>query len=80
MRRLGLTGTELARAQAGTIRLKLLKIGAVIWRNTRRIRFCLSSACPDKAILRSAGANATGLRRQCAALIAPATLPCYAPS
>jgi len=43
-----LTGTELARAQAGTIRLKLLKIGAVIWRNTRRIRFCLSSACPDK--------------------------------
>src|SRR5262249_34626403 len=31
-----------------TIRLKLLKIGAVIWRNTRRIRFCLSSACPDK--------------------------------
>ena len=48
VRRLGLRGTELARAQAGTIRLKLLKIGAVIWRNTRRIRFCLSSACPDK--------------------------------
>jgi hypothetical protein len=46
--RLGLSGTELARAQVGTIRLKLLKIGAVIWRNTRRIRFCLSSACPDK--------------------------------
>jgi hypothetical protein len=38
VRRLGLRGTELARAQAGTIRLKLLKIGAVIWRNTRRIR------------------------------------------
>ena len=48
VRRLGLSGTELARAQAGTIRLKLLKIGAVIWRNTRRIRFCLSSACPDQ--------------------------------
>jgi hypothetical protein len=48
IRRLALTGTELARAQVGTIRLKLLKIGAVIWRNTRRIRFCLSSACPDK--------------------------------
>jgi hypothetical protein len=30
IRRLGLKGTELARAQAGTIRLKLLKIGAVI--------------------------------------------------
>jgi len=52
VRRLGLTGTELARAQAGTIRLKLLKIGAVIWRNTRRIRPCLSSACPDKGSLR----------------------------
>jgi hypothetical protein len=48
IRRLGLTATELARAQVGTIRLRLLKIGAVIWRNTRRIRFCLSSACPDK--------------------------------
>jgi Transposase DDE domain group 1 len=48
IRRLALTSTELARAQLGTIRLKLLKIGAVIWRNTRRIRFCLSSACPDK--------------------------------
>ena len=46
IRRLGLTGTELARAQVGTIRLKLLKIGAVILRNTRRIRFLLSSAYP----------------------------------
>ena len=45
---LGLTGTELARAQVGTIRLKLLKIGAVVRRNTRRIRFCLASACPVK--------------------------------
>jgi len=46
IRRLGLQGTELARAQCGTIRLKLLKIGAVIVRNTRRIRFHLSTACP----------------------------------
>ena len=36
------------RAQAGT--LKLLKIGAVIVRNSRRMRFHLSSACPDKAL------------------------------
>ena len=40
----------MARAQAGTIRLKLLKIGAVILRNSRRVRFHLSSACPDKAL------------------------------
>ncbi len=42
--RVNLVGTELAWAQAGTIRLKLLKIGAVILRNSRRIRFLLSSA------------------------------------
>jgi len=48
IRRLGLKGTELERAQATTIRLKLLKIGAVILRNTRRVRFLLSSAYPNK--------------------------------
>ena len=46
LRALGLAGTELARAQAGTIRLKLLKIGAVVLRNTRRIRLLLSSSYP----------------------------------
>ena len=46
IRRLALVGTELANAYVGTIRLKLLKIGAVITRNTRRIRFLLSSTYP----------------------------------
>jgi len=46
IRRLALQGTELAHAYVGTLRLKLLKIGAVILRNTRRIRFLLSSTCP----------------------------------
>lgn len=46
IRRVGLEGTELARAQVGTIRLKLLKIGTVIIRNTRRIRLLFSSAYP----------------------------------
>ncbi len=50
IRRIGLAGTEMARAQAGTIRLKLLKIGAVILRNSRRLRVHLSGACPDKAL------------------------------
>ncbi len=49
IRRRALAGTQMARAQAGTIRLKLLKIGAVIVRNSRRVRFHLSGACPDKA-------------------------------
>jgi hypothetical protein len=46
IRRLALKETELERAQVGTIRLKLLKIGGVILRNTRRVRFLLSSAYP----------------------------------
>jgi len=50
IRRLALAGTELEHAYVGTLRLRLLKIGAVILRNTRRIRFLLSSACPDKAL------------------------------
>ena len=35
IRRLALQGTDLAQSYVGTIRLKLLKIGAVIIRNTR---------------------------------------------
>lgn len=46
IRRIALKGTELARAYVGTIRLKLFKIGAVILKNTRRIRFLLASGCP----------------------------------
>jgi hypothetical protein len=46
MRRLALAGTELAQATCGTIGLKLFKIGVVILRNTRRIRFLLSSSYP----------------------------------
>ena len=52
IRRLGLKGTELARAQVTTIRLKLLKIGAVIVRNTRRVHFMLSSAHPYQHLFR----------------------------
>ena len=52
IRRIGLTATDMARAQCTTIRLKLFKIGAVVTRNTRRTRFMLSSACPDKEVFR----------------------------
>ncbi len=45
IRRLALQGTELANAYVGTLRLKLLKVGAIILHNPRRIRFLLSSAC-----------------------------------
>jgi len=50
LRRLGLTGTELAKAQAGTIRLKLLKIGARITCSVRRIVLHLASGYPLQAL------------------------------
>lgn len=50
IRRLALTGTELARAQCGSIRLKLLKIGAVVLRNTRRVQLLMSSNYPHKKL------------------------------
>ena len=50
LREIGLRGTEYAKAQAGTIRLKLLKIGAIIIRNTRRVRFLLASAYPHQQL------------------------------
>lgn len=50
LRRMALKGTELERACADTIRLKLLKIGAGVIRNTRRIRLLLASAHPMKHV------------------------------
>lgn len=54
LRTLGLAGTEFARLQATTLRAKLLKVGAVIVRNTRRVRVMLSSAFPYAPIYRHA--------------------------
>ena len=54
LRTLALAGTAFAQLQASTLRAKLLKIGAVIVRNTRRIRVMLSSAYPYQPILRHA--------------------------
>jgi hypothetical protein len=46
LRRLGLQGTELARAQATTIRLRLLKIGAQIRITARKVWLSLASSYP----------------------------------
>jgi len=46
LRRLGLCGTQLERAQAGTIRVKLLKIGARIIASVRRVVLHLASGYP----------------------------------
>ena len=50
LRRLALKGTELAKACTATIRTKLLKIGAAVVRNTRRVRLLLASAHPMKHV------------------------------
>jgi hypothetical protein len=50
LRRLGLKGTAWAEAQVDTIRLKLLKIGAIVRLSARRVLLQLSSAYPWKDI------------------------------
>lgn len=54
LREQALAGTHMARAQCTTIRLKLLKIGAVITRNTRRFKVALPSAFPYQKTFRIA--------------------------
>jgi hypothetical protein len=53
LRRVGLDGTDLARAQVGTIRLKLLKIGGRIVRSVRRVVVHLASSFPLQSLLRT---------------------------
>jgi hypothetical protein len=50
LRAIGLKSTELERASAATIRVRLLKIGAAIVRNTRRVRILLASHHPLRAV------------------------------
>ena len=46
LRRLALAGTNLARATVGTIRLKLMKIGALVIKSVRRIKVAMACGCP----------------------------------
>jgi Transposase DDE domain group 1 len=46
LRRIGLRHTQLATATCGTIRLKLLKIGAQVRKSVRRIKVAMASAYP----------------------------------
>lgn len=54
LRRLGLQGTELERAQAPTIRLRLLKIGARIRITSRRIWISMASGFPLQVVFQQA--------------------------
>jgi Transposase DDE domain group 1 len=46
LRRIALQHTQFAKATCGTIRLKLLKIGALVRTSVRRIKFAMASSCP----------------------------------
>ncbi len=62
LRRLGLKGTKLARAQCNTIRLKLLKIGAQIKVTVRKVWVSLSESYPYQQLFKQVYEN---LRRLC---------------
>lgn len=57
LRRIALAGTELARATCGTIRLKLLKIGAQVIVSARRVRVAMATACPSRGVFARAHAR-----------------------
>jgi Transposase DDE domain group 1 len=61
LRRLGLAGTELAEAECGTIRQKLLKIGALVRVTVRKVWVHLASSCPYAAVYRRVHANLSRL-------------------
>ena len=46
LRRIGIPHTQFAEATCGTIRLKLLKIGALVRVSVRRVKFAMASRCP----------------------------------
>ena len=53
LRRTALSGTELAQAQVGTIRLKLFKVAARVAVTVRRVVFHLSSSYPYQEVFRA---------------------------
>jgi hypothetical protein len=57
LRRIGLRGTEMERAQSGTIRTRLLKIGAQVKISVRRVMIGMASGCPYAGVFAEALAN-----------------------
>jgi len=64
-RRLGLKGTRLARAQCGTIRLKLFKLGARVRVSVRRVLLSLARGCPYQDVFAAAWRNLRHLPLRC---------------
>jgi hypothetical protein len=54
LRRIALQHTRFAKASCGSIRLALLKIGALVTTSARRIKFAMASGCPYQNDFRQA--------------------------
>ena len=65
LRHLGLQGTELAKAQCTTIRLKLLKIGALIRISVRKVWVSLAGGYPYVALFRQVHETLCALPLKC---------------
>jgi hypothetical protein len=63
LRRIGLRHTRFAKASCGSIRLALLKIGAVITTSVRRVKIAMASSCPWQPAFREAYALLTAAAR-----------------
>jgi hypothetical protein len=63
LRRIGLQQTRFAKASCGSIRLALLKIGALVTTSVRRIKFAMASGCPCQDDFRQAHALLTAAAR-----------------
>ncbi len=50
-----LKGSELGRAQVGTLRQRLVLVGARVIESVRRVRVCLPTSYPEQALFRQAG-------------------------
>jgi hypothetical protein len=66
LRRTALAGTELARAQVGTIRLRLFKVAARVVVSVRRVVFHLASSYPYQAVFREVYERVRGGERPAA--------------
>ena len=65
LRRVGLAGTNLARAQSWTLRVRLLKIGAQVRVTTRKVWLSFSESYPHAALLRTVLAQVQALPLRC---------------
>ena len=65
LREVALQGTQLANATVGSIRLKLLKIGALVKRSVRRVKVAMASGCPYQAAFAQAYRCVSALPLRC---------------